>query len=53
MSVIKCGFGSGFDASCHDDLTPAAIEYRPVNTVPETPDVMHLAACEAVQNSAE
>lgn len=53
VSIINCGFGSGFEASCHYNLTSVTVEYRPVSTVPETRDVVHPVACEAVQNSAE
>lgn len=49
VSIINCRF----EASCHFNLTSVTVEYRPVNTVPETRDVVHLVACEAVQNSAE
>lgn len=53
VSIIHCGFGSGFEASCHYNLTSVTVEYRPVNTVPATHDAVHLMACEAVQNFAE
>lgn len=53
VSIINCGFGSGFEASSHYNLTSVTVEYRPVSTVPESHDLVHLVACEAVQNSAE
>lgn len=49
VSIINCGF----KAWCHYNLTSVTLEYRPVNSVPETHDVVHFMACEAVQNSAE